>query len=140
MYLVTNGTCKVFQKNIISLVREMNPIPPEQFTSLLCYLFIVYKHMYCAMALLMNFLALFIFGPSARRHTHLSVMPEKNTVPLVIFCRQQLTSYHDPSYSSIRNEAEMYERLFSCLVNHYGTLLSNKNNNALSRQNKSWLP
>ncbi len=30
--------------------------------------------------------------------------------------RQQLTSYHDPSYSSIRNEAEMYERLFSCLV------------------------
>ncbi len=84
MYLFTNGTCKVFQKNIISLVRQMNPIPPEQFTSLLCYLFIVYKHMYCAMALMMNFLALFIFGPSARRHTHLSVMPEKITVPLVI--------------------------------------------------------
>ncbi len=47
----------------------MNPIPPEQFTSLLCYLFIVYKHMYCAMALLMNFLALFIFLLPAATHT-----------------------------------------------------------------------
>lgn len=49
--------------------------------------------MYCAMALLMNFLALFIFGPSPHRHTHLSVMPEKITVALVIVCSAETSSF-----------------------------------------------